>query len=148
MNHQYSIIAAQIGSNTTIPNWPTQDLEGVFQALDQWSLCPRLNMAGQDPNHPHVAYENPYRCLAWGYCKAEPIPEQNFRPRYVGTKPIYPDHPEAVSYCMNFLGYSFCINLTTDDPNLIAELDLRIAENMQRPEYIEAMKKIKRRSFA
>jgi hypothetical protein len=45
---------------------------------------------------------------------------------------VFPDHPKAVSYLGNFVGYSFAFNLYTDDQELIAQLDAAIAENMER----------------
>lgn len=50
----------------------------------------------------------------------------------VGTKPIYPEHPNAVRYCGNFVGYSFAFWLVTDDETLIARLDAAIKANLSR----------------
>ena len=141
MQTKYQILASQIGSKTNIPNWPTTDLDGLFQALKQWTLSPNMDMSGDDPNHPHARFQKPFRGLAWGNCIREPIPEQNSKSRYVGTKPIHEDHPEAVRFCGNFMSYSFGFFLDTEDQALIAELDRLIAENMARPEYIEACSK-------
>jgi hypothetical protein len=60
----------------------------------------------------------------------------------VATKPIHPDHPHAVRFCGNFFEYSFSFELDTDDKELIAFLDARIAENMATPAYQEALRKI------
>lgn len=129
----YKILHADIGTKSNIPHWPTNDLDGLFDALERWSLDPRAQMSGDDPGHPHVAFEAPFRCLAWGDCFEEPIPGTNgLKKRFVGTKPIYEGHPTAVSFCGNFLDYSFAFNVITDDPELIAELDRRIAVNMAR----------------
>lgn len=51
MQTKYQILASQIGSKTNIPNWPTTDLDGLFQALKQWTLSPNMDMSGDDPNH-------------------------------------------------------------------------------------------------
>lgn len=142
MHPDYQVLSARVGSHTTIPHWPTPDLQGLFQALNQWTLDPRIENSDSDPSHPHAAFNAPYRCLAWGHCKAEPIVEQNMRPRYVGTKPIHEGHPDAVSYCGNFMGYSFAFCVDTEDKALIAELDRLIAENMARPEYVVEAKRL------
>lgn len=142
MHPEYQVLASRIGSRTTIPNWPSPDLQGLFQALQNWTLDPRIAEVSDDPEHPHAEFDAPCRCLAWGNCVAEPIVEQNMRPRYVGTQPIHEGHPNAVSYCGNFLGYSFGFTVETDDPALIAELDRLIAENMARPEYVSMSKSI------
>ena len=135
----YSALLEDIGTKTSIPNWPKNDLEGLFDALSRWTLDPMNDLSGNDPGHPHAAFHAPFRCLAWGSCISEPIPGTNLtKYRYVGTKPIYPDHPEAVSYLGNFVGYSFGFHVVTDDVDLIAELDRRIAENMSTTAYQEA----------
>lgn len=143
MQTQYKVLESSIGSKTTIPNWPTPDLDGLFKALKQWTLDPCLDMSEGDPNHPHISHTKPYRGLAWGHCVTEPIPESNFRRRYVGTKPIHEGHPEAVRYCGNFIGYSFAFWLDTDDKILITEMDRLIAENMSRAEYISARQQVR-----
>lgn len=138
MQTQPQILESRIGSNTTIPNWPSQDLAGLIQALKEWTLDPAMDMSEGDPNHPHVHFTKPFRGLAWCTCVEERIPELNFRSRFVGTKPIHKEHPEAVRFLGNFMSYSFAFWLDTADQGLIAELDRLIAENMARPDYIEA----------
>lgn len=127
---KFRVLAADIGTAASIPNWPTQDLNGLIDALQRWKLCSRT-LAQEDPGHPHSAYKRPYRGLCWGHCRVEPMEGTHLR-RYVGTQPIYPDHPEAVRYFGNFVGYSFGFSLDTDDKALIELLDRLIEENLQR----------------
>ena len=136
----YRVLKLRVGAITTIPDWPTPDLNGLIKALKEWTLYPGFDMSGTDPEHPHVAFEKPYRCLAWGHCITEPIKGQVYRKRYVGTKPIYENHPNAVSYCGNFLTYSFGFQLDTDDEALIQLLDQLISTNMATPAYQEALR--------
>lgn len=136
---RFHTLKAEIGTSPGIEGWPANDLSGLFQALDQWTLDPLLDMSGDDAEHPHARFDAPYRCLAWCQCVEERIANRAvYKTRFVGTTPIYADHPDAVSYCGNFLGFSFCFNIDTADAELIKKMDLLIAENMARPEYIEA----------
>lgn len=143
----YQILEMDIGRTLRSPGWPTCDLDGLFQALEQWALDPRLDKSGDDPDHPHAQYKAPFRCLAWVACRSEPIAGSGgMRRRYVGTKPLFAGHPEALYYTGNFLGYSFGFRLVTDDPALIEELDRRIARNMATQAYIEAKQEIEVRA--
>lgn len=140
----FHVLAASIGraTFTKIPGWPSNDLEGLFDALQRWTLCPRCEGA-DDPEHPHARFSKPFRCLAWGHCISERIPAFNFsKVRYIGTQPIHADHPEAVSYSGNFLEYSFGFRVDTDDPALIEKLDVLIAANMATPAYQAAKQQI------
>lgn len=85
----------------------------------------------------------PFRGLCWGDCKYVPIAGTGQR-QLIGTKPIHPDHPEAVRYCGNFFETSLAFELDTDDPALIAFLDALIAENMATPAYVDALDKVRR----
>jgi hypothetical protein len=143
--HPYRILSQNIGTSSGIEGWPSRDLDGLIQALGQWTLAAHAAMHGEDPTHPHVAFEAPYRGLAWCACVQEPIPGDIYRKRYVGTKPIYPDHPNAVRYCGNFEGYSFGFELDTDDPALMKVLDDLIAANMKTPDYQEALRAHRRK---
>ena len=69
----YKVLEANIGTKTTIPGWPPQTIEGLFQALDQWTLDPRVIGHIGDTTHPHAMYKRPYRELCWGHCRAESI---------------------------------------------------------------------------
>jgi len=141
----FNVLAQSIGSKTTIPGWPSSDLDGLVKALKTWTLDPSFDGSRVDPSHPHAAFSKPFRCLAWGNCQAVRVAELNWDIRYIGTKPLYPDHPEAVSFLGNFLGYSFVFRVETDDAKLIAYLDGLIAENMAQPEYQAA--KERRKSY-
>lgn len=139
----FHVLKEQIGNRSTIPGWPGNNLEGLFDALQRWTLCPR-NEGTDDPGHPHASYSKPFRCLAWGNCIAQAIPESNCsKTRYIGTKPLYLEHPDAVSYFGNFLGFSFGFRLDTADPALIEKLDALIAANMATPAYLDARQSIK-----
>lgn len=140
---KFRVIAATIGRATTIPDWPKQNLDGLIQALTQWTLCPSASMHDEDKEHPQYAYSRPYRGLCWGNCRIERIGKSHRR-RYVGTVPIHPEHPHAVRFCGNFLNYSFGFSLDTDDEELIELLDKLIEQNMQRPEYLQAQSRSKR----
>lgn len=130
------ITIKHIGSPTTIiPGWPAAGtLEGLFDALSRWTLDPRLDMRDEDEQHAP-----PFRARAWGYCEKRWSVAKG-RYQFHATKPIYPDSPDAVAYCGNFLGHSFGFALDTDEPELIARLDAAIAANMQRPEYLDAVR--------
>lgn len=138
----FHVLDANIGAVTSVPGWPSNDLNGLFDALQRWTLCPRFDFA-DDPGHPHAKYMKPFRCLAWGHCVTERRAEFNFtKVRYIGTKPNYPEHPEAVIFCGNFLEYGFGFRVDTDDQALIEKLDSLIAANMATPAYQEAKKHI------
>lgn len=144
----YRVLRMDIGRPLPgYPGWPTSDLDGLFQALDQWTLDPRLDKSLDDPDHPHAQYKAPFRCLAWVACRSEPIAGSGgMRRRYVGTKPLFQEHPEALIFMGNFLGYSFGFQLVTDDPALIEELDRRIARNMTSPAFAEARQVMEERA--
>lgn len=134
-----------IGSPSTIPGWPSNDIEGLFDALSRWTLHPDCDFSEEPPVVP-MAWHSPFKCPAW--CEARYFNrtvDGCERRYYMGTKPIYPDHPDAVAYSGNFLGYSFAFSLHTDDEGLIARLDSAIAENMRSPEYQRYIKQRLRR---
>lgn len=133
-----NILAADIGTANSIQNWPTNNLEGLFDALSRWRLDPRSDYS-KEPEFAGKPFVAPFRGRAWGSCI--PLYDEKLRKRvWIATKPIYPDHPDAVRYCGNFLEYSFGFWLDTDDPDLIERLDRAIAANLQRrnvPERLE-----------
>jgi hypothetical protein len=126
------VIASDIGTKilSKIPGWPSNDLEGLFDALARWDLDPRLDLSN-DPEFAGKPGVAPFRGLAWGHC-VQQYDRTLDRRVWVATKPIYPEHPNAVRYCGNFLGYSFGFWLDTDDPELIDKLDRAIADNLRR----------------
>lgn len=140
----FSVLSYRIGSRRNIAGWPTSDLAGLIQALQQWTIDPWMNFHGRDPDHPHARYSAPFRTLAWGCCIEEPIPGLVRDTRYVGTKPIHEGNPEAVRFSGNFLNWSFGFTLDTDDPSLIELLDNLIADNMSSPDYVAATTRMKR----
>lgn len=120
----FQILQSNIGSKTNIPGWPSNDIQGLFDALCKWMLDPRAIESKDDPDHPHAEFDAPGRCLAWVDCIQEPIERSNGKlRRYVGTRPMFPEHPKAVSFVGNFLSYSFGFNVVTDDKDLIEHLE-------------------------
>jgi hypothetical protein len=136
---------AHIGNPTTIPNWPKNTLEGLFDALSRWALDPTWLERGDEK--PFVLIDYPYRCRAW--CTFSTFHDANTgRAYYVATEPRYPDNFGAVTYCGNFVGYSFGFNLSTDEPDLITSLDAAIAKNMASDAFLAAKAEHeKRRAF-
>lgn len=141
----FRVLDYSIGSKANITGWPSNDLAGLIQALQQWTLDPWMNFAGSDATHPHVRFEAPFRTLAWCSCVVEPIPGAVHRKRFVGTRPIHAEHPVAVRFSGNFLDYSFGFSIDTDDQKLIQLLDDLIAKNMASPYYVQAASQMKRR---
>lgn len=132
-----------MGTKTTIPDWPENTIEGLFGALERWPLDPTLDFS-KDPELDHDPLIKPFRGRAW--CGVQRMQNPNGPGiRYVATRPIYPESPNAVSYLGNFLEMSWVFSFETDDPELIARLDAAIARNMQMPAYIEADRKILKR---
>jgi len=72
----FRVLDYSIGSKANITGWPSNDLAGLIQALQQWTLDPWMNFAGSDATHPHVRFEAPFRTLAWCSCVVEPIPPE------------------------------------------------------------------------
>ena len=134
----YEVIASDIGSKSGIAGWPECSLQGLFQALRQWTLDARLE--GNKRDDPDDARRGPFRGRCWGNCQ-KVYDTYNHYTYTVGTRPIYPDRPNAVRYFGNFVGYSYGFWLDTDDEALMAVLDGLIAENMQREDYLAAKKK-------
>lgn len=120
-----------IGTRSAIPGWPQNGtIEGLLDALSRWELDPCLDFsrAPQYESHPD---RQPYRrpaSLGGGRKWSDELGGY----RYLDGPPLYPEHPTAVSFTGNFLGYSFGFNLTTDDRELIARLDAAIAQNIER----------------
>lgn len=119
----YHVFSSDIGTKATlIKNWPTNDIPGLLDALSRWPLDRSLALESSDLE--------PFKSRAWGNCVLQYDPK--FQKRvHVGTQPIYPDFPDAVVYCGNFLGHSFGFHLITADRNLIRELDEAIAKNLE-----------------
>ena len=131
--------APTIGNQTRIPGWPTNDIPGMFEALKLWCLEARLDytadpcLPDREPGHaPFRTGPGPKTFGTQRY-----LPSIGRVAFYGSDTLVYPDHPEAVQYCFGFLGYSFHVNLWTDDKDLIQRLDAAIAENMSRDDYKE-----------
>lgn len=122
------LLAAQIGTNSGIANWPTNDLDGLFDALKRWPLDIRFDLS-TDPAYAECPGTAPFRGRAWGNCVFQ-YNEVMKKRVAVATKPIYPDHPNAVRYCGNFVSYSFGFWFDTYDADLISRSDHAIAENL------------------
>lgn len=122
------ILSSQIGSKTGIADWPTNDLDGLIDALQRWPLDRRLDLS-TDPLYSADPYRAPFRGRAWGHCEWKY--DQASRKRFaVATRPIYPEHPEAIRFFGNFIGHSFPFWLDTADEALIQRLDEAIAKNI------------------
>lgn len=126
-----SFTVFDIGRPTTIPNWPTNDLAGLFDALSRWDLDPRLDFTNDPHIEPHPQHA-PFRCPALRSAGKRYDVAKGHYVYLRSDEPIHPEAPNAVSYCGNFLGYSFGWNVATDDPDLIARLDAAIAANLNR----------------
>lgn len=122
------ILAANIGTKTSIENWPSNDLDGLFDALKRWELDTRLD-SSDDPAYAGNPGAGHFRGRAWGSCSLK-YNDVLKRSVAVATKPIYPDKPDAVRYFGNFVGHSFGFCLDTDNADLIKRLDQAIAENI------------------
>lgn len=140
----YKILAHNIGYNTTMQGWPSATIEGLFDALERWALDPRLAYSDPDKWDPQDNLRAPYRGRCWGSC-TQRYDTQTQSTRTLATKPIWPDHPNAVRYCSNFLEVSFGFWLDTDDQLLIDDLDARIARNMQRPDFLKGLEVMRSR---
>lgn len=140
--------SADVGHGSPLPGWPPFTLEGLFEALERWTLDPTwelLTPEGQEVIPQR--YDTPYWGAAWaakenGY---RVTPDGAPFMTYVTTRPIVPGHPLARSYTGNFLAVSLGFNIVTDDPALWERLDAAIAANMARPEWAEAAAEIKER---
>lgn len=125
-----AVIESRIGpSAMPLKGWPSFDLEGLFEALKRWPLDTRMDFS-KEPEFASLPGTAPFRGRAWGHCVWQ---YSNVLQRRVAvaTRPIYPEFPDAVCYCGNFLGYSFPFRLSTSDEALIARLDQAIAENLR-----------------
>ncbi|MDT8992710.1 hypothetical protein RQP54_17695 [Curvibacter sp. APW13] len=138
---QFQIIHARVPQR---PYFDPDPLRALLQMLESQPLDPRCDM--RDLSEWGSGEEQmPFRGACWGHCKYVPIEGIHHQRRLVATKPIHPDHPEAVRFWGNFFEYSFSFELDTDDKALIAFLDARIAENMATPAYQAAKDKIAQR---
>jgi len=125
------VLAANIGTpRFKSLNWPTNDLDGLFEALRRWPLNPRHDLS-RDPEFAGKPGVAPFRGHAWGHCVKGYDPALQ-RTIWIATRPVYPSHPDAVRYAGNFAGYSFGFCLDTDAPELIEKLDRAIADNLRR----------------
>lgn len=119
----YHVISANVGTHSSIKGWPTNDLTGLFEALSKWPLDRRFDLSGAS------GAMAPFKGMAWGHCVMQFDAKKQKRVP-VATAPIYPDFPDAVEYCGNFLAHSFGFSLVTADKTLIAALDNAIALNL------------------
>lgn len=125
------LLAGEIGSRFSVrADWPTNDLDGLFDALSRWPLDRRVDLSNL-PEYRDDPLNAPFRGRAWGNCEKR-YNASLARAVYIATKPIYPDYPNAVRYCGNFVGYSFGFWLDTADADLIRRLDSAIAANLER----------------
>lgn len=110
--------------------WPEKTIDGLIDAMERWELDRRWDTSGDQAFEPHVLCA-PFRAPALG-CKGRVFVPSLGCYRYLDGDPIHADHPTAVSYLGNFVGYSFPFSFHTDDQDLIARLDAAIARNIQR----------------
>jgi hypothetical protein len=103
---------------------PPDSLEMLFARLAQHMLDPRLEDVFISPARVGVD------------AGRDPATGQRM---YVDGDPIYPDAPNAVRFCGNFLEVSAGFSIDTDDPELIERLTAAIGANQARPDYL-AMK--------
>lgn len=134
-----SLPPIQFGSHCNRDDWPeVNTINGALQALKMWALEPRLDHS----NSPHLpgwtgspfCAEAP--CYTFGESRWQV--EACCMGYYSSDRLVYPDHPNAVCFTMNFIGYSFGGSIWTDDPEVIKTLKDAIRENMQKPDYIVA----------
>jgi hypothetical protein len=138
---------ADVGRKTTIPGWPDNTIEGLFDALSRWALDPSCLILDESPPIVPAAWGDPLKGAAWR-CRQQGRHDLGYhRTEYILTAPIYPDHPFCVHYNGNFAGYSFGFQVATDDPDLIARLDAAIAENIARPDTQEALQHARERKW-
>ncbi len=108
-------------------------IAGLLDALRRWDLEPWLDQSAS-PGLARHSQRRPYRGPA---CKAGPVEylvvDGTLQRVTSDGDPLYPDHPNTVSYLGNFLQHSFGFRLDTDDPALISRLDAAIAHNQARP---------------
>ena len=124
------------GTTLNREDWPANTFDGALDALSRWLPDPRLDHSG-DPSLPgHVG--TPFSSAPGLYC----FGGQRWSSEAGGIiylddkeRPCHPDHPDAVNFLFNFIGYSFVVNLTTDDPEKIAKMRAAIDAAMRRPEY-------------
>jgi hypothetical protein len=119
-----------IGSGNTIPGWPENNtVDGLIDALSRWPLDSRLDYSN-DPQFQPDPLRAPFRGPARRYNGAVFDAKLDHKVYANDGAPIYPDAPNAVSYCGNFIGYSFGFSLSTDDTEVIYRIDSAIAKNL------------------
>lgn len=122
---------AYIGRATTIPNWPEAGtIAGLLDAIGRWPLEPGMNNAGKPCFAPHPA-RRPYRGPAL-LSSGSRYDEKLGHTVYLDGDPIYPDAPDAVTFAGNFVGYSFGFHISTDESEVITQIDAAIAENLSK----------------
>lgn len=136
---QFQIIHARVPQRPYLDPDPLRALVQMLQTQPLHPLCDMRDLSDWGAGEE----QKPFRGRCWGDCKLEPV-EGSTQRRFVATKPIHPQHPEAVRYFGNFFESSFAFELDTDDLHLIAYLDTLIAENMATQQYLDAMKTIAR----
>lgn len=125
-----------IGTKTTIPGWPANTIEGLLDAMERWELDTRLDYSSDPRFDPHED-RKPFRGPAVSCAGTVYVPSLG-RNRYLSGPPLYPEHPTAVAFIGNFVGYSFGFYIVTDDRELIARLDKAIAANLARHGHLVA----------
>lgn len=109
----------------------------LFELLEKYTLRPDLENMGLrcfDYDEFSAPFRSAARCAVRRYY----CPKRN-SDVYVGTKPIYPEHENMVSFSGAFLEASYAFRIDTNEPDTIAQLDAAIAQNMDKPSYKEAM---------
>ncbi len=122
----YNVIHQNIGTRVNRPDWPSNDILGLIDALHIWPLD--LSFIG-DENCKD--YRGPFKHLQWGHC-IQRYDAKRQRMGWVSTAPAYPEHPNAIGYNGNFIGYSFGFHVVTDDQELIKTLDYSISLNLKK----------------
>lgn len=109
------------GSGAALP------IDTLFERLASNTLDPDFERFGNFVSKAHGSVEA-------GYDHSVTPPRLLYR----DTGPIYPDHPNALSFFGNFFDYSHVFNITTDDPELIERLTAAIRANQATPAYAKA----------
>src|SRR5882672_3159865 len=112
----YVLLYQEIGQESQYDGWPTNDIEGLFDALQRWRLAPHyLPIMKITPLHCGGVFVRPD-----GTYIVEPI------------EPRYSDHPEAIKYQGDFVECGWRFEIDTADVNLIKRLEDAIHANLSR----------------
>lgn len=121
-----------IGTHSTVPGWPANGtIEGLLEALSRWELDLRHDLSKDPRFEPHPD-RKPFRYPALMAGRRLFDCELGCT-RFLNGPPAYPEHPTAVTIGGSFLCVAFTFRLTTDDRDLIGQLDQAIAHNLARP---------------